>query len=985
MTAQQILTRLLEKFLGQNAAVALDLELEVKFKEVSNKQYDNVATKLLNYGFTCKIKEGTDILRLFFGGGQGSDEVRAEIEGLEAISTYCKTGVLPANTKFIKKTRLPKQEQRAEFTDFNFNVDLKQETTEQPAPLLLKYKTAVPNLLRYLKRFTFDRADMPLQVDMSIVKTANSAAKIFSAEAHLNYEIEAEFIYDKCKQLNLSTAEAVLPPYRSLIKYILTGLQDSNFPISKKEINNVLADYSVLAFGKQEALKQEGYKNFIGPNSVALERSNIVSLKENYTVTDKADGTRKLLYIAPGTGKVYFITKELDVQYTGISITQTELFNTLLDGEHITKDKEGRAVNLYAAFDAYYAEGKPVYFREFFNAQKPDEETRYGILTHICDFLVKMFPLGSLTILAKQFFANDKTGDIFAKSKQILENADQRGYATDGLIFTPAKSGVSNARNDGKPLPGNHRWSESFKWKQAEENSVDFLIEITEKDQGLVALYVYKDRKNTLFKPDAYDESAEASSKATIPGLLVEGLHVRSGDIVEFAYDTAAQTWKALRLRSDKDKPNGNEVAQQTWRTIHVPVTENMITSGEVDDKAMMEEDNDYNDDEYYEGTKVSTNSKNLSKFHNKIKSLLLESVALYQEKTGKPPVSLIDLSAGRGGDLYKWHFYNIEYVLGIDKSSTNLVEAKKRYTEMKKKPYGKFFCDFVQGDTSLNLRTGQAAKKPEDNALIVKITTKEYPAGFNITSMQFALHYMFKDVQTLNGFLQNVAENTAMNGYFIGTCYDGRRVFELLQAAGGELKGPAFQILRRYDASRTAFPADETSVGFQIDVNQESIGTKLIPEWLVNFEYLTQKMREYSFAPLTTDELQAIKWPVGTDYNNGYGSFQSLNKIIYLTKFSPNKFLLTEKEQQVSFLNNYFIYKKVSTQTLPSIAQSAMPHMISTAQSAMQSTAQSAMQSTAQSAMQSTAQSAMPRFEQPPTPAVDQVTQKYKKVKLVV
>jgi hypothetical protein len=947
MTAQQILTRLLEKFLGQNAPA--DLELEVKFKEVSNKQYDNVVAKLLNYGFTCRIKEGTDILRLFFG-GQGSDEVRAEIEGLEAISTYCKTGVLPANTKFIQKTRLPKdQAQRAEFTDFNFNVDLKQETTQQPGPLLLKYKTALPNLLRYLKRFTFERADMPLQVDMSIVKTANTAAKIFSADSHLSYEVEAEFVYDKCRQLNLSTAEAVLPPYRSLIKYILTGLQDSNFPISKKEINHVLADYSVLAFGT--ALKQEGYKHFIGPNSVALERSNISSIKENYTVTDKADGTRKLLYIAPGTGKVYFITKELDVQYTGVSITQTELFNTLLDGEHITKDKQGRTLNLYAAFDAYYAEGKPIYFREFFNAQKVDEETRYGILTHICDYLAEIIPPTTLAIQAKQFFANDKEGDIFAKSKKILENADQRGYATDGLIFTPAKLGVSNARNDGKPLPGNHRWSESFKWKQAEENSVDFLIEITEKDQGLVALYVYKDRKNILFKPDAYDESVEASSKATIPGLLVEGLHVRSGDIVEFAYDTAAQTWKALRLRSDKGKPNGNEVAQQTWRTIHVPVTENMITSGEGDTAVIQDDVMQDDADEYYESTKVSANSQNLSKFHNKIKSLLLESVALYQEKPGnKPPVSLMDLSAGRGGDLYKWHFYNIEYVLGIDKSSTNLVEAKKRYAEMKRKPYGKFLCDFVQGDTSLNLRTGQAAKKAEDNAHIVEITTKNYPAGFNITSMQFALHYMFKDVKTLNGFLQNVAENTAMNGYFIGTCYDGRRVFELLQAAGGELKGPAFQILRRFDASRTAFPANETSVGFQIDVNQESIGTKLIPEWLVNFEYLTQKMREYSFAPLTTDELQAIKWPAGTDYKNGYGSFQSLNKVITYSKFNLNKYLLTPAEQQVSFLNNYFIYKKVSTQTLPS-----------------------------------TAPSAMQRFEKPPTPAVDQVTQKYKKVKLVV
>ena len=31
-----------------------------------------------------------------------------------------------------------------------------------------------------------------------------------------------------------------------------------------------------------------------------------------------------------------------------------ELFNSLLDGEHIKNNKHGDAINLYAAFDIYY-------------------------------------------------------------------------------------------------------------------------------------------------------------------------------------------------------------------------------------------------------------------------------------------------------------------------------------------------------------------------------------------------------------------------------------------------------------------------------------------------------------------------------------------------------------------------------------------------------------------------------------------------------
>ena len=42
--------------------------------------------------------------------------------------------------------------------------------------------------------------------------------------------------------------------------------------------------------------------------------------------------------------------------------------------------------------------------------------------------------------------------------------------------------------------------------------------------------------------------------------------------------------------------------------------------------------------------------------------------------------------------------------------------------------------------------------------------------------------HYFFEDVEILNEYLKNVSENCKINGYFIGTCYDGNKVFNMLK-----------------------------------------------------------------------------------------------------------------------------------------------------------------------------------------------------------
>lgn len=87
------------------------------------------------------------------------------------------------------------------------------------------------------------------------------------------------------------------------------------------------------------------------------ENCTVPNVRTNYTVTDKADGARKLLYICP-SGRIYFIDTNMRFQFTGAQSDNKKLFYTLLDGEHILHDKNGRFINPFAAFDVYYIAGK---------------------------------------------------------------------------------------------------------------------------------------------------------------------------------------------------------------------------------------------------------------------------------------------------------------------------------------------------------------------------------------------------------------------------------------------------------------------------------------------------------------------------------------------------------------------------------------------------------------------------------------------------
>ena len=412
--------------------------------------------------------------------------------------------------------------------------------------------------------------------------------------------------------------------------------------------------------------------------------------------------------------------------------------------------------------------------------------------------------------------------------------------------------------------------------------------------------------------------------------------------IVEFSYDASRPKhwqWVPQRVRYDKTSEyrkgiknygNAYHVANNNWYSIHNPISEEMITTGEnIPDELA-------DDDIYYNRSSGSGDSytRAMRDFHNLfVKRMLITKVAAKGN-------TLIDYAVGKAGDFPKWIDAKLSFVFGIDLSKDNIENrldgACARFLNYRKKFHSMPYALFVNGNSSVNIKSGQAVfsekgkqivhalfnEGPKDEGLLGKGVYRQYGKaadGFNISSCQFALHYFFETIEKLNNFIKNLSECTKVDGYFIGACYDGNVMFNALR---GVEKGHSITLRIKdtkvwevaKDYSKTTFDNDISCVGYAIDVFQDSIN-KTIKEYLVNFTYFTQLMEYYGFQLLRREEAVALGLPNGTGMFSEL--FARMEQDVEQDQRQKNRYggaiYMTPIEKQISFYNRYFVFKKVA------------------------------------------------------------------------
>lgn len=440
--------------------------------------------------------------------------------------------------------------------------------------------------------------------------------------------------------------------------------------------------------------------------------------------------------------------------------------------------------------------------------------------------------------------------------------------------------------------------------------------------------------------------------------------------IVEMRYDSTREPgwrWIPYRIRHDKTERlvratilaretgknikyksmmNDEKVANSVWKSIHDPITDSMIRTGneEPSDEelaALLRVRETEISKKYYERKAPRENIalvKGLQSFHNKI----IKNEILIQHALSGGNQSLLDFACGKAGDLRKWN-HRAKYVVGIDTAGENITNpsdgAYKRYMELMEE-YGRDQVPkiaFVIGDSSKPIVDGEAgANRQEKDMLrvifgqdpvegnvppfILHHMANKFSRGADVAACMFALHYFFANKDMLDGFLYNLKTTVKVGGLFIGCCFDGKKIFDLLSSlskgqrrVGVEEEVPVWSITKDYQDD--VLELDDSSIGMGIDVEFISIGSSH-KEYLVPFELLESKMKDIGFRLLNKRELGQMKLQNSTELFE-----ETYNQMLPNTR---KKYPMGDSVKQFSFLNRWFIFKREGEVVVEEAAKAA-------------------------------------------------------------
>ena len=417
------------------------------------------------------------------------------------------------------------------------------------------------------------------------------------------------------------------------------------------------------------------------------------------------------------------------------------------------------------------------------------------------------------------------------------------------------------------------------------------------------------------------------------------------GFIVEFKYDMDKEKgwrWTPIRVRWDKTDPNAYTTAVKNWISIHNPVTYDMISN-----KKDFVSTNIYysTKDKEQKGKKEGELIRN---FHNDIKKMLIEKIADKVRSFQRKNPLLIDFASGKGGDIQKWESAKVEFVLGIDITNDNLHNevdgaflrvVQKKMKKALHREQDNTTILFVEGDSGLMIKHGESIKHDYENKIVQYLFGMEstYPPmlsektripygycknGFDIGSIQFALHYMFKTEESVLKFIYNLSDCIKIGGYFCATCFDGESMVELLKdiqkgeiistahdeygtfkkftdipklGSDGKEYTPFANIEKQYENAQLKSRVPTQYICLPIGVNQQTLNKeKLMTEYLVFADYFIPIMSNYGFE-LTTS---IPEFPTGT------GLFKTVESKYKDMSADPN-------QEAISYLNRYYIFQK--------------------------------------------------------------------------
>ena len=504
-----------------------------------------------------------------------------EISGIAHISAYC-LSESPNTVPHIWKKRMVRlSESLPDELPVRVVSHIIEEQTINSHGSIDEKWTSLQKHYRISKIFTYEDGidtDDHIEYRIGIIReSANSAESMTeSGVSTQNIKYEFEIVFH-----SHSNIQNVMNTCMSMVQLIT----QRGLPISKIQQQGILDGYNTLikkvlekSRWNTDNVQNTASYHFLAPKPITLERINIIepgpdtyginSIYKGYTVTDKADGERMLLYIT-GVGEAYTINNSFEIFETGLKTTTAKLFNSLVDGEYVLgrQRRDGKTKDLFAAFDIYFMDNKsimnlPLIYRPNKSLDLSDSSSkskseptitrsRYDALGYVCDPAAWDTKRASIDFISKTITYAE--GSLMKDTcKELLSGARKLPYEVDGLIFTPAHLSVFGYY-PGRPvtITENVKWDRVLKWKPKDQNTIDFLVE-----EGATGVDIITKRKYKEFK--LY---TGYNSKQWEPISPLDGVRLRHDrEFAERARDMK-ETYKAKLFEPFTNYEKGVEIA----------------------------------------------------------------------------------------------------------------------------------------------------------------------------------------------------------------------------------------------------------------------------------------------------------------------------------------------------------------------------------------------------------------------------------------
>lgn len=576
-------------------------------------------------------------------------------------------------------------------------------------------------------------------------------------------------------------------------------------------------------------------------------------------------------------------------------------------------------------------------------------------------------------------FKNSK--EILDNKKEYPYILDGLVYTAEDQIYTPVKRNIKYNIYKWKPKEYN---SIDF-YLKLERGDDGKLLKLSDKENRIYCIgklhvghfdYSTKKEVPVLFNPYKFNKG----TKNKIEGLDTVHLYlddkgkIRDNDgtiindrtVIECYYDedeTLYNRWQVLRSRYDKTnsvkkfkrKYGNNEViASKVWNSIQLRLTEEEISR-------LANPDNYENEIQKYIDKIDSsdiTSFRQSNRYYQKSSNLMLplrqmnnfiktDIIFRYcspkisyinddDDKCILDNLNVLDYACGRGGDHKKFHHRKVTSVIGFDIDYENLFSpgdsASSRYNKEKEIRTGYPFMEFMMADGREKLDF-QSQKNLNQKKIISDKNKKllikyfgENPNSknirlFDIISCQFAVHYMFKNDQTLNNFIYNCKRYLKNGGYVLITTTDSKSLEEEFQNNDGVFTSSYIdedKNKKKLVEFKRNYQKFENKTGLSIDYHNASFmdENNYVEEYMVPQKLFVDKMYQKGFDLVDTMHFDDYKNSSQTIFDENIYQFENPSTRSFfennVKKFFDSK---NKSFQRINSLYRYYIFQKNTNQ----------------------------------------------------------------------